>query len=236
MDEEFKQFKALNVNYQSATGILNHIACYTQPDISFAVSSLSRFNAKPGLPHWNKLKKTWNYLKGTPHIKLWLKVNNLDSLTEAYSDASWADDPTTRQSQTGYPCMVHGCVVSWNSSKQRNITFSSTDAELNALVDAFHKATWIRALMCEIFSSKLTAITIHTNNRGLMDKLENFGFNSRMQHLDLKTKGMREEVKSGNLRIQLIKLEAMPADALTKSASLTSLQLLHSSFASLDKP
>lgn len=58
-DEEFEQFKALNVNYQSEIGLLNNIACYSRPDISFAVSSLSRFNVKPGLPHSNKVKKTW---------------------------------------------------------------------------------------------------------------------------------------------------------------------------------
>ena len=39
---------------------MNYIAGNTRPNISFAVSSLARYLVKPGLTHWNKVKKVCN--------------------------------------------------------------------------------------------------------------------------------------------------------------------------------
>lgn len=57
------KFRHSNINYRSATGLLNHLAQYTHPEISFSVSSLARFNAKPGMNHWREVKKVWKYLE-----------------------------------------------------------------------------------------------------------------------------------------------------------------------------
>lgn len=37
----------------------------TRPDLSFAVNILSRFTHNPGRAHWNALKHTLAYVKGT---------------------------------------------------------------------------------------------------------------------------------------------------------------------------
>lgn len=143
-------------------------------------------------------------------------------------DASWADTPNTRKSQTSYLCTVFGRLVSWNSCKQRNITWSSTAAELNALVDAYHEATWIKALVNEIFNLPLKAIPLNIDNSGLDNKIRKFGSNSKTQHLDLKTKGMRDEIGARRIELKLIKSSQMLADALTKACSVQSIALLFS--------
>ena len=38
--------------YQELTGSLNHLAVFSCPDISFAVSKLAQFNANPSMTHW----------------------------------------------------------------------------------------------------------------------------------------------------------------------------------------
>ncbi|KNZ51735.1 hypothetical protein VP01_3835g2 [Puccinia sorghi] len=149
-DKDHARFKKLNINYQSAIRLFNHIAQLTRPNISFAVSSLARFSVKPGMSHWHEVKKGWQHLKGTSDLKFTLKIKEPNQLLQIFSNASWGDDPKDRTSQSGYLCFLFGTPISWNSSKQRLVTYSSTEAELNPLVDSFHEGIWLKALLAEI--------------------------------------------------------------------------------------
>ncbi|KNZ45087.1 hypothetical protein VP01_84g2 [Puccinia sorghi] len=247
-DEDHARFRKLNINYRSAIGLLNHIAQLTRPDISFAVSSLARYSVKPGMTHWHEVKKVWQYLKGTMDLKLTLEIKEPAELLNIYSDASWGDDPQDRTSQSGYVCFLFGSIISWNSSKQRCVTYSSTEAELNPLVDSFHEGIWLKALLAEIWNIQMDAanhlidneelnerlmmtdeefkikfLNKHLiDNKGLDDKVKKFGSNPKTRHIDLKTKGIRQEVKHKNIQIKLISTEEMRADALTKAAPKSS--------------
>jgi hypothetical protein len=64
------------------------------------------------------------------------------------------------------------------------------------------------------------------DNKGLDDKVKKFGSNPKTRHIDLKTKGIRQEVKHNNIRIKLIGTTEMVADALTKSAAKSSIHNL----------
>ncbi|KNZ50445.1 hypothetical protein VP01_4422g2 [Puccinia sorghi] len=158
-DEEFKAFKRLKINYRSAVGLLNYISMHTRPNTSFAVSSLARFSTKPGIQHWHKVKKVWLYLKHTKDLKLTLKIRNPNKLLKIYSNSTWADDPKTRTSKSGYLCYLYGSLISWNSCRQRNITYSSTEAELNPLVDSFHEGTWLKSLLADIWRTEVNTTT-----------------------------------------------------------------------------
>jgi hypothetical protein len=251
-DKDHALFKRENINYCSAIGLMNYIAFHTRPDISFAVSSLARFSVKPGMTHWHKVKKVWKYIRATQEIKLPLQVQNPHQLLEIYSNASWGDDPKTRTSQSGYLCYLFGTLVSWNSSCQHSVTYSSTEAELNPLVDSFHKGTWLKALLADIWDIQINAATHFINNRelnerlmmddekfeekfasthyidnkGLDDKLKRFGSNPKTHLINLKTKGIQQEVKLKKIKIVLIQTFDMLADALTKPAPKSSISNL----------
>lgn len=64
------------------------------------------------------------------------------------------------------------------------------------------------------------------DNKGLNDKLKKFGSNSKTRHIDLRTKGLRQEIKNNNIKISLIKTQDMIADALTKPTSIVPLKNL----------
>ena len=53
------------IPYKSAIGLLMYLPVCTRPDISAAISSLSRFNSKPGMAHWEGVQHVLRYLKGT---------------------------------------------------------------------------------------------------------------------------------------------------------------------------
>ena len=228
---------------------MNYIAGYTRPDISFAVSNLARFSIKPGMSHWQEVKKVWQYLRHTKDLKLTLEIRRPDQLLEIYSDATWGDDPIHRTSQSGYLCYLFGSLISWNSCRQHNVTYSSTEAELNPLVDSFHEGSWLKALLSDVWNLQIDAATHYIDdkelnerlmmtdevfkekfanshfidNKGLDDKLKKFGSNPKTRHIDLKTKGIRQELKHKNIKIILIRTFDMLADALTKAAPKSSI-------------
>ena len=53
--DEFAAMK--NKPYREAVGTLMYASLGTRPDIAYAVGILSKFNEKPGLVHWNALKR-----------------------------------------------------------------------------------------------------------------------------------------------------------------------------------
>ena len=60
--------------YRNMVGSLLYLACWTRPDIAFAVSELSRFVSAPGLNHMQAVKHLLRYLKGTSELGLRLCV------------------------------------------------------------------------------------------------------------------------------------------------------------------
>ena len=64
-----------------------YLANCTRPDISYAVTRLSRYTSCPDRTHWEGLDRVLRYLKGT--VSLSLHYGKYPSLIEGYSDASW---------------------------------------------------------------------------------------------------------------------------------------------------
>jgi transposase InsO family protein len=229
-DEDHAAFLKLNVNYRSYTGMLNYLACRTRPDLASAVSILSKFNQKPGLSHWREVVHCWKYLKGTANFGLLLrpKPNNLIERINFFTDATWAEDQESRISRSGSLAFWKSCPILWNSKKQKNITMSSTESEMNALSDGEQENQWLSFLIEELWRVKLSPTLFHIDNKGLLEKLKNFGSNSKTKHLDIKIKSLREKFKTNEIDVKLIPSQDMIADSLTKAAPHSSLKKFQS--------
>jgi hypothetical protein len=227
-DEEKAEFSKLNINYRTFTGILNYLSCRTRPDLAPAVSILSSFNNDPGINHWKEVMHVWKYICGTRHLRLSLRPNpnDVSNSIQHFTDATWADDLETRLSRSGSICFWKECPIAWNSKKQRNITLSSTEAELNALSDGVQENLWIKFLAEELWNEKLNPSTFHVDNKGLVEKIDHFGSNSKTKHLDIKMKWLRNLKKNNEIVVMLIPSEEMIADTLTKPSNAESLNRL----------
>jgi hypothetical protein len=60
-----KKVPTKHLKYSQIIGSLMYLASATRPDISFAVSKLSRFMSNPGIDHWHALERVMRYLCGT---------------------------------------------------------------------------------------------------------------------------------------------------------------------------
>ena len=71
--------------YRQAIGSLMYVAVATRPDITFAVSILSRFLNNPGDKHWDAVKRIFRYLQNTKSFQLTFGGERHE--LEGYSDA-----------------------------------------------------------------------------------------------------------------------------------------------------
>ncbi|KNZ47182.1 hypothetical protein VP01_6624g1, partial [Puccinia sorghi] len=117
-----------------------------------------------------------------------------------------------------------------NSKKQKNISLSSTEAELNALSDGAQESQWITYLIEELWKEKLDPAEFNIDNQGLLEKIKNFGSNSKTKHIDIKMKWLCELKNSDQINLKLIPSEEMVADALTKASNADSLKRLQAIF------
>jgi hypothetical protein len=87
-----------------------YLASATWPNISFAVSKLSRFVSNPGDNHWCALERVLRYLKGTMnydiHYTRYLKV------LEGFCDANWISNADELYVTSGYVFLLGGDAVS----------------------------------------------------------------------------------------------------------------------------
>ena len=104
---EFAQM--CNVPYHEAVRSLMYAALRTHPDIAFAIQTISCFLTKPGLTHWEAMKRIFRYLKGMMELWLTYGTSKMDLMGYADADGSMAED---RHAILGYAFLIHGRAIS----------------------------------------------------------------------------------------------------------------------------
>jgi Reverse transcriptase (RNA-dependent DNA polymerase) len=117
------------VPYREAIGSLLYLAVQTRPDISVAVSVLSKHVQEPKPCHWEGVKRVFRYLKGTGSHGLCYAATEQNHALKIYCDADWATDPEDRHSRSGVVCYLGNSLVAWTSRRQATPSVSSCEAE-----------------------------------------------------------------------------------------------------------
>jgi hypothetical protein len=125
-----------------------YLASAMRPDISFAMSKLSRFVSNLGDDHWRALERVMRYLKGTSNYGIHYSGNL--KVLEGYSDSNWISDADEIKVTSEYVFTLGGGTVSWKSCKQTILTRSTMEAELTALDTATVEAEWLHELLIDL--------------------------------------------------------------------------------------
>ncbi|KAL0394767.1 UNVERIFIED_CONTAM: Retrovirus-related Pol polyprotein from transposon TNT 1-94 [Sesamum latifolium] len=131
-NEELKRMS--NIPYASAVGSIQYAVQCTRPDVAYALSVTSRYQACAGEVHWGAVKSILKYLKRTKD--LFLIYGGGELILEGYSDASFQSDDDDTKSQSGFVFKLDGGVVAWKSSKQDTTADSTTEVEYVAASEA----------------------------------------------------------------------------------------------------
>ena len=114
------------IPFRSAIGSLMYLAVCTRPDIAAAVSNLSRFNANPGMAHWEGFQHVLRYLKGTSGEGLCYK-RGISTELWGYYDSSHLTCPNTSRSRAAFVMISAGGPISWQSKLLGNASLSSCE-------------------------------------------------------------------------------------------------------------
>ena len=202
--------------YASCVGSLMYAMLGTRPDIAFAVSTLSRYMAKPGPEHITAAKQVLRYLKGSINLELTFR-GDLRSLI-GYTDADWAGDIDTRRSTSGYLFNIGSGSISWSSKRQPTVSLSSCEAEYQGQTQATKEAMWLRRLLNELVDQgEPNATIIYRDNQGALALAKNPTQHGRTKHIDIQHHFVREKQAAGKVDLRYVPTAEQLADGLTKA-------------------
>ncbi|XP_052489868.1 secreted RxLR effector protein 161-like [Gossypium raimondii] len=137
----------------------------TRSDITFTVSSLSRFISNLGENHWKAIVRVLRYLKYTRDYRL--HYSRDPTVLEGFSDASWIFDIQDAKGTSGYIFTLGGGAMSWKSSRQMIITRSTMEFEFIALDKSGEEIEWLRNFLEDIpnWPKPVPTICIYCDNQ-----------------------------------------------------------------------
>jgi hypothetical protein len=202
-----------DIPYRESIGSLMYASLGTRPDITYAVSRLSKFLEKPGMAHWDASRRVFRYLKGT--LDLWMTYGEREENLTGWVDADGSQEED-RRAITGYAFLIDGGAVSWTSKQQELIVLSTTEGEYVAATHAAKEALWLRSLISEVFGGTLEATTLFSDNQSAIALSKDHQYHARTKHIDIRYHFIRWVIENGSIRLIYCPTEDMVADTLTK--------------------
>jgi hypothetical protein len=208
--------------YQARIGSLIYAAINTRPDIARATNKLAEFMMNPSTEHIAAADRIIRYLYDTRYLAIQYSQNTdtaeVTPDLHCSTDAAYADDIPTRKSTEGYLFKLFGGPIDWRSTKQKQVTRSSTEAELMALSHAATEIYWWRRLFTQI-ELDIAEYKVECDNQQTIRLLTTPAIKlaTKLKHLDIHQHWLRQEIQADRLNIQWISTLEMPADGLTKA-------------------
>jgi hypothetical protein len=211
--------------YGQIVGSIGYIANATRPDVSKAHSKLAEFLINPSHMHMQAAYHVIAYLQATKQLSLYYNASEDDSAAfdepsnfYGSSDASFADNRSTRKSSQGYVFFLFGGPVDWKATIQRCVTKSTTEAELVAASAATTELIWWWRLFETIKFDPDNERTLYCDNLQTIRLLKASipRLKTSLRHVDIHHHWLRKAAQSSEVNIEYIQTSLQPADGLTK--------------------
>ncbi|KAL0404233.1 UNVERIFIED_CONTAM: Retrovirus-related Pol polyprotein from transposon TNT 1-94 [Sesamum radiatum] len=194
-DEELKRMS--NIPYASAVESIQYAVQCTRPDVAYALSVTSRYQACTVEAHWRTVKSILKYLKKTKDM--FLIYGGGELILEGYSDASFQSDDDDAKSQSD----------------------STTEAEYIAASEAAKEAVWMKNYIQElgVIPSIAVPVVIFCDNNGAIAQAKEPRSHHRSKHILRCYHLLRQTVSSGDCRMDRVSSAENTTDPLTKPMS-----------------
>ena len=238
--------KKKGFNYRTLLGELMyaHITC--QPDIGYAVTTLSKFSSAPTEFHYKLLKGVAKYLRNTAEWGIrfrrskqlnhpefqpskWynIPVENIDNkffdvninqpILTGFVDAAHANDLRKRRSTTGLVFTFCGGAVVYKSKTQSLTAGSSTEAEFIAAHTAAKIAKYLQMILKQLGYEQKQPTPIHIDNMSALQIINNnTSPTERTRHLDIRYYAIQDWREAGDIVMEHIPGVLNPSNDLTK--------------------
>ncbi|GAA0153795.1 hypothetical protein LIER_11952 [Lithospermum erythrorhizon] len=154
-----------------------------RPDIAYAIGLVSRFLAKPRKEHWEGIKCTLRYLKGTSDLSIC--YDGTETGLQAFTNPDMAGDIDSKKSTFGYLFTYAGGEIYWQSKLQRCVALFITEAEYIAITECCKEMLWLKRLFKEV-GIEQRQFTILCDSQSAMHLSKNPSFHSRSKHIQIR--------------------------------------------------
>ncbi|KAK3039791.1 hypothetical protein RJ639_027104 [Escallonia herrerae] len=206
------------VPYANAVGCLMYAMVCTRPDISHAVSMVSRYMGNPGKKHWDAVKWIFRYLAGSTNFGVMFDRDGAKGEVSGFVDSDYAGDLDSRRSTTGYIFTFYGGPICWKSVLQSTTALSTTEAEYMTLTEAAKEALWLKGLVEEL-GFKQRGVLLQCDNQSALDLAKNQVFHARTKYIDVRYHRVREWINSKQIVVHKVHTNDNAADMLTKTVT-----------------
>lgn len=204
--------------YREAIGSLLYLATISRPDISYAVSYLSRQCCDPKKSHWKMTKRVFQYLKATPEAGIYFGG---DREIKVYTDADFGGEKESMKSTSGGLILRGGPIV-WYSLRQKVVSTSTAEAEYRAVYQVIDDVCWLKRLALELGIMKEDQpIPMFVDNKSAVHMLQNTHegkLNKGKKHIEILRKFIKYHTEE-TVSIEHIEGKKQIADIFTKPLS-----------------
>jgi hypothetical protein len=205
----------LSINIRQAIGKLSWLANGTRPDIAYAVNLISSYQDKAKKVHVKAVKQLLQYLVGSQSRCMEYRIDQKETPIFACSDATLGGDEG-RASRTGYCIFRGGAAMLWKTRVQGTKADNTAETEYYAGSNCLKKLLWLNEFFGEIGWKLKLPILIQVDNTAVVQLAYNKGNRSKLAHIEIKWEILKQKVSEGIVRLEHVRSDCNPADALTK--------------------
>jgi hypothetical protein len=200
--------------FHSRVAKVLYCAKRSRPDLLTTTAFLATRVQEPTAQDYGKLQRLLKYVNATRDLWLTLEAEK-DWGLFAYIDAAYGQHPDGK-SHTGV-CMLLGRGAFYvQSSKQRIVSKSSTEAELVAVSDGLGEVIWARNFLLGQGVPLGPAVVYQDNKSTMALMAKGRSTSARTKHINIRYFFVKDRVEAGEVVIKYAPTEDMLADLLTK--------------------
>ena len=136
--------------------------------------------------------------------------NHSNVTIQAYSDADFANDETSRKSISGMVTLLNGSRVQWLARQQPIVAKSTCEAEYIAAAETATLTVWLTNMLRET-TLNTGQPTFYIENTAAAQLAKNTGATRRRKCIDIRYHFLRETVQTGKLKVARIPIEEQKA-------------------------
>jgi hypothetical protein len=202
--------------YLSYVGLINYLACYTRPDLLYALSRVAQQCSNPNRGDMRRVIHIFRYIIDTKNERLIFK-SNIPVILFAWVDASY-NCYIDGRSHYGYNLAIgidNGSFLS-KSGKIKMVTLSSCESERVSLCYGSTEVVYTRRLLNDLGFTQEQPTIIFEDNQSTIKQVYGGMNHNVTKHMSPKFNYTKQQVDLKRISIEYIESEENTADIFTK--------------------